>query len=534
MTLFKFRQRSLFFITTLLLLFSVTSVYAQTDTPINIGENKTGEVTAADQPRFTLAVTEAQSISVQVLGITTGFAPTIQVFDPSGVMLQQVANTEALANTEAVVALTAPGLYTIQIGGVNAGVGQFLVSVQPGAALQPAQPLPLGELRAGSVDGQNPRQAYLITGSVSETLLLTVRSDRPIANPVVILRDALTGETLALNGARLAGVRYRIPPAGIEYIVEINHSGAAIAEAYTLCVETESGSTLCPGSTQVAVVPTIISAATPTPTSTTDASFQPVVIPTNGPCAVASANGSVINIRSGPSTDNNVVGRLSPNATAQVIGRLPDSSWYQVNLNGVVGWVSASVVISGGNCSAVQPAQTTSPTATPTTNTTTTATSTATVTVTGTATSTATVTPGPQATLNFSLPAAFGSTSITSGFVPDPFTVGMTAGGPANVAYLGGGCSGHTTSAPSFSVNYTSGAFPTLRFYFIGAGDTTMIINSPSGSYACVDDSFGTVDPTIDFNSPSSGRYDVWIATFGAGQSIGGTLYVTENTGNHP
>lgn len=143
-------------------------------------------------------------------------------------------------------------------------------------------------------------------------------------------------------------------------------------------------------------------------------------------------------------------------------------------------------------------------------------------------------TPTSQATFNFSLPAVYGSTALTGGFVPDPFSVGVTAGGPVNAGYLGGGCSGFATSAPSFQVNYTSGAFPTLRFYFIGGADTTMIINTPGGSYMCVDDSFGTLNPTIDFNSPSSGRYDVWIGTYAAGGSVGGTLYVTENTGNHP
>ena len=66
------------------------------------------------------------------------------------------------------------------------------------------------------------------------------------------------------------------------------------------------------------------------------------------------------------------------------------------------------------------------------------------------------------------------------------------------------------------------------------SGDTTMIINTPGGSYVCVDDSFGTLHPTIDFNSLTSGRYDVWIATFGPGASVGGTLRVTENSGNHP
>lgn len=161
---------------------------------------------------------------------------------------------------------------------------------------------------------------------------------------------------------------------------------------------------------------------------------------------------------------------------------------------------------------------------------------TATPTETPTASPTASPTGSPTvvATLNFSLPPVYGSTALTSGFVPDPFSVGVTAGGPANVSYLGGGCSGYTTSAPSFSVNYTAGAFPLLRFYFIGAADSTMIINTPGGSYVCVDDSFGTLNPTIDFNSPSSGRYDVWVATYAQGGSIGGTMYTTENSGNQP
>lgn len=140
----------------------------------------------------------------------------------------------------------------------------------------------------------------------------------------------------------------------------------------------------------------------------------------------------------------------------------------------------------------------------------------------------------PPPRLNFSLPPVYGSTALTAGFVPDPFVVGVAAGGPVDVSYLGGGCTGHTTSAPAFSVNYTAGAFPTLRFYSLATVDTVMVINTPGGSYVCVDDSFGTLHPTIDFNGPSSGRYDVWIARFQDGPSVPATLYVTESTGNHP
>lgn len=141
---------------------------------------------------------------------------------------------------------------------------------------------------------------------------------------------------------------------------------------------------------------------------------------------------------------------------------------------------------------------------------------------------------GTAPTLNFSLPAVYGSTALTSGFVPDPFTVGVTSGGPVNVAYLGGGCAGFASEAPTFSVNYTSGAFPTLRLYFVGSGDTTMVVNSPGGTYTCVDDSFGTLNPTVDFSAPSSGRYDIWITSYAEGASVNGTLHITENTGNHP
>ena len=147
-----------------------------------------------------------------------------------------------------------------------------------------------------------------------------------------------------------------------------------------------------------------------------------------------------------------------------------------------------------------------------------------------TATKTTAITPAP-ASATFAPTGAHASRTSSAG--PHP-AHGVTAGGPVNVDYLGGGCSGFASSAPTFSVNYTAGAFPTLRFYFIGSADTTIVVNSPSGSFFCVDDSFGGPNPTIDFNSPAGGRYDVWIGTAAAGASIGGSFFVTESTGNHP
>jgi hypothetical protein len=277
----------------------------------------------------------------------------------------------------------------------------------------------------------------------------------------------------------------------------------------------------------VVIVPTTAPQIPPTPVPT---QFRPVSIPANGPCSVASSQGAAINVRSGPSTSFPAIAQLPNNQVALVIGRLPDGSWYQVNYSGLTGWISGSVVIVGGLCGSI-------PNVTPTPippNVTVTLIPSLTPSPTATTAPTATLTPVPAATLNFSLPPNYGSTALTAGFLPDPFAVGITSGGPVNVSYLGGICRGFATSAPDFSVNYTAGASSLLRFYFIGNGDSTLIINGPNGTYFCNDDSFGTLNPTIDFNNPTSGRYDIWIGSYSSGTFIPGTLYVTEINGNHP
>jgi hypothetical protein len=136
--------------------------------------------------------------------------------------------------------------------------------------------------------------------------------------------------------------------------------------------------------------------------------------------------------------------------------------------------------------------------------------------------------------LDYSAPAIAGSTTLTSGFDPDPFSVEVTAGGAVNVDYLGADCLGYPTSEPSFSVTYSAGSATLLRFYVSAPGDTTLIVNTPDTSFLCGDESFGTSNPAIDFENPSSGRYDVWVAPFQWDQSLDATLYVTEDSDNHP
>jgi hypothetical protein len=180
---------------------------------------------------------------------------------------------------------------------------------------------------------------------------------------------------------------------------------------------------------------------------------------------------------------------------------------------------------------------TSSPTTTAVTSTTTlAATTTTTLAATTTTTLAVTTTTAPP-TLDYSLPANYGEFALTAGFIPDPAQYDATSGGVVDASYLGSGCLGFASQAPDLKVNYTPGAYPTVRFYFLADGvgaDTILIINSPTGAWHCNDDSWGTLNPTIDFNSPVGGRYDIWLASLDAGDVHPGTLYVTENLANHP
>ena len=80
----------------------------------------------------------------------------------------------------------------------------------------------------------------------------------------------------------------------------------------------------------------------------------PVVItatPDNGACRLASADGSNINIRSGPGTNYPTIGQMSGATELNVTGI--NGQWYVVNYSGVQGWIAAWVAALKGNCTAL-------------------------------------------------------------------------------------------------------------------------------------------------------------------------------------
>lgn len=129
---------------------------------------------------------------------------------------------------------------------------------------------------------------------------------------------------------------------------------------------------------------------------------------------------------------------------------------------------------------------------------------------------------------DYTLPPTFGEASLQAGFVPDPQSIEMTAGGPINAAQaIGGGCNGYIADAPDFRLFYSAGSTYDLTLFARSTADTTLVVNAPDGSWHCNDDADG-FDPAVGFDGPLSGQYDIWVGTYQAGQYPLAVLGATE------
>ena len=327
------------------------------------------------------------------------------------------------------------------------------------------------------------------------------------------------------------------------------------------------------GPTQVPVAPTAV------PTTV------PQAAPTPSVCRVTSNRN--VNIRTGPGTNYDIIGVLYAGSYLNVIGQNSSGTWYVIDYQGRRAWISGSVTTLEGPCAGLQ-VYTAPPTPTPRPPTAVPTSAAPQISFTVNGGSSANINPGecvtirwdvenirevyyqgqgvtghdqrtecPATTTTYTLHVVlmdgsttdrtvtvnvggggggtlnpggsptYGSASLNSGFMPDPQTFGVTSGGLVDVSYLGGGCYGYAASNPDFAVNW-GGSAGRLRFYFIGGGDTTMVVRAPDGSWYCNDDGAGYPNPLVNVEPSPSGRYDIWIASYSAGDNVSGTLYITE------
>jgi hypothetical protein len=124
---------------------------------------------------------------------------------------------------------------------------------------------------------------------------------------------------------------------------------------------------------------------------------------------------------------------------------------------------------------------------------------------------------GPSMAQDWQASPTYGSVRLNTGFTPDPYQVDLTAGGSIDVSRsLGGSCRGFVANAPDFDLYFQGGSSLPLAISVSSQSDTTLVINDPAGNWYCDDDSGGGLNPSIVFNNPQSGLYDIWVGTYGS------------------
>ena len=299
-----------------LLVLLIVPAFAQINEPIVIGDNKVGQVTAANvAPSFQYNATVAETLFVQALTISDGFIPQV-IVKRDNVAIQTISNQGGVTVAEGNVDVT-PGLYVFEVQGVNGTQGQFVLSLQPGQE-QPATPLVANEPTRVEVNASTPQIRYSFNDPAITTLRLSVDKSTGLGGASVEVRDAQNDNLLALFGFGADGEV--IIPTGITHIIiSVNYSGEFPTEDVTLLLRTDDASVIPPSTTAEAVV--------------------------EG-CMVTPRN-SAVNIRQSNSTQSRIVAGLNPSTSLPVIGVVEDENWYQVEGGG---FVSTTVVNTSGNC----------------------------------------------------------------------------------------------------------------------------------------------------------------------------------------
>jgi len=134
------------------------------------------------------------------------------------------------------------------------------------------------------------------------------------------------------------------------------------------------------------------------------------------------------------------------------------------------------------------------------------------------------------ALLDSSADPNFGKIRLRAGFAPDPHASELIAGGIVDASYLGGSCIGYVSSAPDIRLEW-EGHSDGLGIAFLAeeAGDATLVVNTPEGSWVCNDDADTTTnDPIVTLPEPSEGQYHIWVGTYEGKRRTPGELVISE------
>lgn len=120
-----------------------------------------------------------------------------------------------------------------------------------------------------------------------------------------------------------------------------------------------------------------------------------------------------------------------------------------------------------------------------------------------------------------------------------PHAVTVRSGGPIDIYENHPNCAGYAEALADFGLFYHAaplegtvlGEYPPyhLHIYVKAAADTTLLVRTPSGNWVCSDDANGH-NPHVEFFSPETGQYAIWVGTFGETSTHDAELFITDGT----
>ncbi len=268
-------------------------------------------------------------VTIQVLGISPGFTPTISLNGPTQ---QQLAFSTPDPLSPGVARISTrledSGVHTIIVGTIGE-FGEFSMRLDgtPATVVDTPGEEPI-ELTSSPL-------VFPVEADPATAQQLTISATPDDYAIAAVLRNEAGQTLVSATGSGESPVLMTIPAGDASYTVEVYAVDPNTAGAVSISLS-PLGEAPADDTTDVAT-PTIVPQATPTaPEAQADA------------CQVVSPAGN-INVRSGPGTNYNVVETLTPDEAFPVLGI--NSGWYAVELpGGVVGWIFIDVVQTTGDC----------------------------------------------------------------------------------------------------------------------------------------------------------------------------------------
>jgi hypothetical protein len=300
---------------------------------------------------FTASYTLTDARGVSITAISDSAPPTLSILLGDEVIASSVNPTNEIGLT--LNAFLLAGTYTVRVSTVDGGGGNIALSIGVEVPIR-VDILASGAVQSGQVTPELPVALYRMN-ALPEPGFLYIENALLDTGARIRIVNSATGAVTGGVGSDLLGARLLFAPGSAAYQIEVIQSGSPNPEPFSLCF-TPTSADSCETTTAPAV-------STPPPVEPT---LAPTVITE---CTVAPNSAGGANIRQTADVNAPLVGAMPANTSASVIGISPDRSFYNVNFNGRIGWVAASVVTATGDCSSIQtinppPTLTPTPTAT--------------------------------------------------------------------------------------------------------------------------------------------------------------------------